>query len=318
MLEEILANYSEQIRYFFESIDLKQAQKVEKELLACGGNVIFIGVGKSGIIAEKLAKTMVATGSPSFAMNAMNALHGDIGSLKPADVVILLSKSGETEELLNLIPFIQKRGVVTIGWTSYAQSKLAKKVDMACILPMKQEICPFNLAPTTSSTVQLIFGHILAVSIMQKKGMTLSEYAENHPAGNIGKRINLKVADVMKSGQEVPKCLLGTSIREGLFELTSKQAGCVIIENKEGKIEGVFTDGDLRRALQSQGSQVLETPIEDLMTRAFISIEEKMSAFEAMSMMNRNKKVNALPVLKDKTVVGLIRMHDLVEQGILQ
>ncbi|PCI76622.1 KpsF/GutQ family sugar-phosphate isomerase [Candidatus Aerophobetes bacterium] len=317
MLEEIFSNYSNQLNYFFKNIDLEKVKEIEQELLSCCGNVVFAGVGKSGIIAEKVAKTLVATGTHAFSLNVLDALHGDIGRLKADDVVVLLSKSGQTRELLDLIPFLKKRGVKILGWTSHRGSLLEKQVDKVIILPMQEEICPFKLAPTTSSTIQLILGHIIAISMMKKKDLLLEEYAENHPAGNIGKKINLSVTDVMRVGEDVPRCLIGTSVKEGLFELTSKCAGCVIVEDLDGEMKGIFTDGDLRRALQSGGSDVLETPIEQLMTKTFVSTNEKMSAFEAMKVMNKNKKVNVLPVLKNKSIIGLIRMHDLVEEGIL-
>lgn len=318
MLEKIVSSYAKQVEHFFAHLDLSSAHKMEEILLQCAGKVVLVGVGKSGIIAEKLAKTLVATGTVALSMSAMDALHGDIGVLKQEDVVIFLSKSGGTEELLNLVPFVKARGATTLAWVCHKGSKLEKVVDETVVLPIEQEVCPFDLAPTCSSAVQLIFGHTLAVAIMQKKEVKLDQYAQNHPAGNIGKKIHLKVADVMKVGQEVPKCLIGTKVQEGLFELTSKRSGCVIVEDKEGKIEGVFTDGDLRRAIQSAGKQVLEAPIERFMTKSFISASKTMSAIEAMSMMNKGqKKVTVLPVLEGQSIVGLIRMHDLVEQGIV-
>ncbi len=319
MLQEILSGYSKQLSYFFDNLDQKKASEMEQSLMSCKGHIIFVGVGKSGIIAEKVAKTMVATTTRAFAMSAMDALHGDIGIVTEKDIVVFLSKSGSTKELLDLVPFVKQRGALSVAWVCYTGSKIEKQVDKTLVLPIKQEVCPFNLAPTTSSTVQLIFGHSLAVSMMEKKEVELAQYARNHPAGNIGKKINLKVSDVMKEGVDVPRCLIGTRVQEGLFELTSKRAGCVIVENKDGEIEGIFTDGDLRRALQASGSRVLETPIEALMTKRFVFANRAMSALQAMAAMNENgKKVNVLPVLEGKVAVGLIKMHDLVEQGILQ
>lgn len=317
MLREILSNYEEQLTYFFKHIDLEKAQKIEDALFDCKGQIVFAGVGKSGIIAEKISKTMVATGTPSFVLSVLNALHGDIGSLKKGDLVVLISKSGTTAELLELVPHLKKREVCLMAWTSAKNSPLQHLVDLSMELPMEQEVCPFKLAPTTSSSIQLIFGHTVSVSLMHRRRLPLSQYASNHPAGSIGAKIHLKVSDVMKVGDEVPRCLIGTSIKEGLFELTKKRCGCVVVEDQKGNVQGIFTDGDLRRALQSQGSSVLEQPIEKLMTKTFISAEETMSAFDAMAVMNGNKKVNVLPILKDKSIIGLIRMHDLVKQGVL-
>ncbi|GAB4187233.1 MAG: KpsF/GutQ family sugar-phosphate isomerase [Simkaniaceae bacterium] len=318
MLEELFHQQKDYINHFFSSVDLQKAEKILSIFLQCQGTILFTGVGKSGIIAEKLAMTLISTGTKSLYLPAMNALHGDIGILSEKDLFIFLSKSGESEELLQLLPAVRNRGAKTIAFVSKMPCRLAQLTDEFMHLPLKRELCPFDLAPTTSATLQLIFGDILAVALMKKKQFSLNEYALNHPAGSIGKKITLKVQDLMLKGEELPLCSLEDTLAQALVVLSNKRCGCVLAVDKEKKFQGIFTDGDLRRAIQSAPEGLLQKKMSSLITKSFISIEKQKMAIDAMKTMQKDPKkwVKELPVLENGKIIGLIRMHDIVQSGI--
>jgi arabinose-5-phosphate isomerase len=317
MLKELFQNYQKHLNVFFDRIDLKAAQQIYELFLSCEGMLIFSGVGKSGIIAEKLAMTMISTGTKALHLPPMNALHGDIGILSEKDVMVFISKSGESEELLNLVPFVKKRGTKTVAWVSNPHSKLLKACDLGICLPFEKELCPFGLAPTTSTAVQLIFGDVLSVALMQAKKFSLADYACNHPAGTLGKKITLKVKDLMLTGSDLPLCSKEDRLRKVLVELTNKKCGCILVVDKEKRVEGIFTDGDLRRALQKQTFKVLEKKMQDLMTPSFLSTSQEQLAWNALRLMERSsRRVMMLPVIEEERLVGLIHMHDILQAGI--
>lgn len=282
------------------------------------GLLVLTGVGKSGIIAEKISMTLVSTGTKALYLPASNFLHGDIGIISKEDTVIMLSKSGETEELINLVPHIQKRGAKIVAWVSSLQSRLALQADLSMFLPVEKELCPFDLAPTISTEVQLLFGDVLAVALMKIKGITLGSYGENHPSGMIGKKATIAVQDVMVPAAQLPICLPTKTVSEVLPDFTDRRMGCVIVTDNEGSFQGIFTDGDLRRALQTLGNAVLEKKVGDLMTRTAITTHAKETAWEALKMMQKDptRWIMMLPVLDNQQVVGLIRMHDIINVGI--
>ena len=318
MLKQLLKTQKEYLDNFFDSVDLSKAEKVLELMEACKGSLFFSGVGKSGIIAEKLAMTMISIGTKAFYLPPTNALHGDIGILGKEDLFIFLSKSGETKELLSLLPFVKQRGVQTLAWVSRSSSSLAKRCDYSMILPLKRELCPFNLAPTTSAVIQLVFGDVLAVALMKRKSFSLTEYAKNHPAGSIGSELTNRVSDVMIQGSDLPICYEKDRLKDVLVELTNKRCGCLIVVNKQSKIQGIFTDGDLRRALQNKPEQVMNTAMKSLMTTNFLSVRPENLVNEAKQLMQKvpGKWVMMLPVLQDQTVVGLVRMHDIVNRNL--
>jgi arabinose-5-phosphate isomerase len=304
MLEDLLKEEQEALNHFFKHLDLKAAEHLLDALRECQGMIILTGIGKSG---------------RAFFLSAANALHGDIGLVSKNDVFIMLSKSGESEELLQLVPFLRNKGVKLIAIVNNSNSRLAKACELTVVLPLEKELCPFDLAPTTSTVMQLIFGDVLAIGLMKAKNFSLMEYAANHPAGRIGRRLTLRVKDLMLTGKDIPLSSPESKLVDTLVELSDKRCGCVLVCNKEHTLLGIFTDGDLRRALQKFGSRALESPINELMTQSprFIYADEMAS--QALSMMesNQNHPITVLPVVDhDKKVVGLIKMHDIVQSGL--
>ena len=318
MLKDLFDEYQRNLNYFFDHVEVEKAEEIFKLFLDCQGTLIFTGVGKSGIIAEKLVMTMISTGTKALYLPPMNALHGDIGIVTDKDVLICISKSGESEELLSLIPFAQKKGAKTVAWVCSVQSKLGFACDVGISLPLSKELCPFDLAPTTSTSIQLIFGDVLSVALMKAKNFSLDDYALNHPAGAIGKKITLTVDDIMLQGETLPLCRPNEKLRDALVTLTDKKCGCLLITDTKGTFRGIFTDGDLRRAFQKNPAEMLEKTMEELMTPSCVATQKGKRALDALQLMQKDEKkwVNVLPVIESGTLVGLIRMHDLVQAGI--
>jgi arabinose-5-phosphate isomerase len=248
----------------------------------------------------------------------MNALHGDIGIVNKDDVFIMISKSGESDELLQLIPFLRNRGVKIISIVNRENSRLAKATDLSMTLPLSKELCPFDLLPTTSAATQMIFGDVLAVALMTHRGFSLEEYALNHPAGRIGRRLTLRVKDLMLTGKDIPLCQPQGKLVDSLVELSNKKCGCVLITDEEMNLQGIFTDGDLRRALQKHGSIALESTMGELMSKHPRHIAPEEMASQAILIMEANQKspVTVLPVVKEGKVVGVIKLHDILQSGL--
>jgi len=313
MLGEIFTSQRQFLNHFFDHVDVKQAEVVLREFLKCEGMIVFTGVGKSGIIADKLSKTMISTGTRAVYLPPTAAVHGDIGLLTEKDLVCMLSKSGKSQELLNLAKYVRKKNVPSMAWVSALNTPLAKMVDFSILLPFQREICPFDLAPTTSTAIQLIFGDVMAVALMKAKKFSLDQYALNHPGGTIGKLITQRVEDVMVKDEELPICSLTDSLKEVLVLLSKKRLGCVLIVDETKKLLGIFTDGDLRRALQEKGEFILSTPMETMMTRAPITIEPTLLTSTALDLMEGEKKIMMLPVLEEERVVGLLHLHHILD-----
>ena len=316
MLKTLFNDQRRFLNHFFDSLDHLQAEKILHQLLACKGVMVLSGVGKSGHIAEKISTTFLSTGTRSFFLTPANALHGDIGFVSAEDVFLCLSKSGQSQELIELIPHIQKKGAATIAVVSTPHSKLAKLCDFSIVLPIQREICPYNLAPTTSTAAQLIFGDCLAVALMQAKQFSVQDFAANHPGGSLGRKINFKIADLMLKGNELPLCAPNDALLQVLHELSIKRCGCLLVIDQQARLEGIFTDGDLRRAIQSKGPDSLQLPISQLMTASPKSISSDQLALEAVRMMEEDpaRLITVLPVLDQGRVVGLIRMHDILQK----
>lgn len=317
MIKKLFETEKKILDYFFEHIDVEAVEKLFDVLKDCKGLILTTGVGKSGLVAEKIASTLTSTGSRSFFLSPINALHGDIGSASKGDVFLLISKSGESEELLHMIPLLKQRGVKPIAIVNHGNSRLAKACEMAIVLPLERELCPHNLVPTTSTVTQMIFGSALAVGLMQLKNFSLDEYAMNHPAGKIGRRLTLKVADLMLKNGDVPFCAPKDKLVDVLVELSNKKCGCVIVADEDKTLLGIFTDGDLRRSLQVHGSKSLESTMQSLMTKTARFITSHEMASVALTMMEADRPIMVLPVVeKDHKVIGLIRMHDIVQSGL--
>ena len=316
MLREIFTRQRQFINYFFESLEMDRAELVLNEFLACQGMIVFTGVGKSGIIADKLAKTMMSTGTRAYHLPPLDAVHGDIGMLTDKDLVVLISKSGMSDEVINIAKLMKKRGIRTVAWVSTKSSPLASLCDLVMYLPIEREICPFDLAPTTSTAVQLIFGDVLAVALMQAKKFSIDQYALNHPAGGIGKMIAEKVEDIMSKGDELPLCKKEHLVREVLVELSEKRCGCLLIVDDEQRLQGIFTDGDLRRALNEHGEKALSLRMSDLLFEGCLVATPQMLVIEALKLMEGEKKILMLPVIEQGKVIGLVHMHHIFSKGI--
>ncbi|MCO5582291.1 hypothetical protein L7F22_036183 [Adiantum nelumboides] len=257
--------FSEQqkfLHFFFTHLDYVQVHAFTLLCFQARGSIFFSGVGKSGFIAQKISQTLVSTGTKAAFLNPTDALHGDIGIVGPHDVVVLISKSGATEELIRLVPCARAKGAYLVGVSCLKSSMLGQICDMHVHLPLERELCPFDLAPVTSTTIQMLFGDTVAIALMQAKNMTKEQYALNHPAGRIGKRLILKVQDVMKKGHEVPICKENDLLMEQLVELTSKGCGCLIVVDDVRCLLGTFTDGDLRRTLKAYGEKIFHLTID--------------------------------------------------------
>lgn len=317
MLKDLFSQKQQYINHFFDKVDIETAEKFLNVLRSCTGNMVFSGIGKSGLVAKKIAFTMTSTGSRALYISATDALHGDIGILSPKDHFILLSKSGESEELLNLIPHLRNKGVTLLGIVSNANSRLAKACDYSMVLPLAKELCPFNLAPTTSTSIQMIFGDILAIALMRHQHFSLDQYSMNHPAGSIGKKINLKVQDLMYTGTQLPLCNADDKLVDILAELSEKRCGCILIVNKNMHLQGIFTDGDLRRALIKYDGQILDKTMKEMMTVTSRTMAPERLAWEAMQEMEKSSAITMMPVIDSKhKLLGLIRLHDIVQAGL--
>jgi arabinose-5-phosphate isomerase len=304
------------LNFFFDHIDKKKAKQILEILSKCKNNIIFTGIGKSAIIANKIAMTMLSTGSKALFLPAIDALHGDIAIISEEDVFVVLSKSGETDEILNLIPFVKKRKTKVVGIISNEKSRLAKMCDYYINLPVEKELCPYNLAPTTSTCVQLIFGDILTVALMKKKNFSVTQYALNHPAGAIGKQITLTVEDLMITKDALPTCFEEDLIKDVIHILSSKKCGCLLIIDDKNKLKGIFTDGDLRRLIQNCNFDFFNRKVKDVMIKAPIQIKKQVLAIDAMRLMEKEKQIMMIPVIENQKLVGLIRMHDIIQSGL--
>jgi arabinose-5-phosphate isomerase len=318
MLEDLLKRQRQYIDYYFDHLDQEEMSKFIDACLHTEGLIVLTGVGKSGIIADKIAMTLVSTGTKAISLPPTNFLHGDMGILSEKDLLVLISRSGETEELFNLVSFARRRQTRLAAIVSNPQSRLSRICDICVHLPVEKELCPFDLAPTTSTVVQLLCGDLLAVALMQAKRFDLSQYVLNHPSGSIGHKIRmtLTVEEIMQ--KEVPFAKPDDALSTMLTEFTNKRLGAIAIVDPEQNLLGIFTDGDLRRALQTFGSDILHKSMHHLMTCMPLSISKEMLAWDALKFMQKDPKkfVMILPVVDGQKVVGMLRMHDIVQAGI--
>jgi len=285
-------------------------------LLACKGRVVVTGMGKSGHIAGKIAATLASTGTPAFFVHPGEASHGDLGMITRQDVVLALSNSGETGEILTILPIIKRLGVPLIALTGNPSSTLAKFATVHIDVAVEQEACPLGLAPTASTTAALVMGDALAVSLLETRGFTRDDFALSHPGGSLGKRLLLQVGDIMHRGGEVPVVADTVLVGEALLEMTGKKLGMTAVTDAQGRVAGIFTDGDLRRMLE-KNLDVHVTPIGSVMTRSCRAVDERMLAAEAMQIME-TQKINALLVVDENNkLLGALNMHDLLRAGIV-
>ncbi|UYM14509.1 KpsF/GutQ family sugar-phosphate isomerase [Endozoicomonas euniceicola] len=285
-------------------------------MLACSGRIIVVGMGKSGHIARKIAATLASTGTPSFFVHPGEASHGDMGMITSEDVVLALSNSGETNEVVTLLPLLKRMGTPLVSMTGNPDSSLALDADAHINTGVDKEACPLDLAPTSSTTTALVMGDALAIALLEARGFTAEDFAFSHPGGSLGKRLLLKVKDVMHSGRRIPEVAQGTKISEALLEMTHKGLGMTSIVDKKRKVVGIFTDGDLRRALD-KGVNLRQTDIDDVMTSHCKTISPDILAAEALKIMD-DRKINALICVDtDNQPVGAVNMHDLLKAGVV-
>ena len=288
-------------------------------ILACPGRTVITGMGKSGIIGRKMAATLASTGTPSFYLHPAEGIHGDLGMVTADDVVIALSNSGETGEVLHILPSLRRIGAKVIAMVGNPNSSLGKNADVVLDVGVSNEACPLGLAPTSSTTAALAFGDALAVALLSKRKFTADQFAVFHPGGSLGRKLLMTVADVMHSGDENPLVKGDMKVQDALFVITDKGLGAVSVVDNDNKMIGVLTDGDIRRGL-SQGFSFLTMPVTELMTKAPKTITQDKLAAEALHLMESNKPrpITVLPVIDaERHVIGLLHMTDLVRQGVV-
>jgi len=292
---------------FIHAIDL---------IMACKGHVIVIGMGKSGHIGNKISATLASTGTPAFSVHPGEASHGDLGMITNNDVTICVSNSGETEEVLNIIPIIKRMGIKTIAITGNAKSSMAKIADVHLSIAVGEEACPLGLAPTTSTTTTLVLGDALAVTLLKLRGFTEEDFARSHPAGSLGKRLLLHIEDLMRTGSDIPNVKMGTNIEQALFEITQKRLGMTAITDEDNCVKGIFTDGDLRRAFDAN-IDLKKTVIEKVATLNPVTIQSNKLAVSAAQLMEQYNVHGLLVVDEDNHLVGALNIHDLLKAGVV-
>ncbi len=287
-----------------------------KLMLDCRGRVIVIGMGKSGHIAGKIAATLASTGTPAFFVHPGEASHGDLGMITAADVVLALSNSGETAEIITILPIIKRLDVPLIAMTGNPGSTLASAATAALDVGVEKEACPLGLAPTASTTAALAMGDALAVALLESRGFTEADFARSHPGGALGRRLLLMIDDLMHTGDTVPQVGIDTRLSDALMEMTRKGLGMTAVVDGHGKLAGVFTDGDLRRAIDHK-IDIHNAPIRDVMTVNPKSVTPGKLAAEALLIM-QSASINALPVVNvDNELIGALNMHDLLRAGVV-
>ena len=282
----------------------------------CQGRIIVTGMGKSGHIGNKIASTLASTGSPAFFVHPGEASHGDLGMITRDDVVVAISNSGNTAEIVTLLPLIKRLNIPLISMTGDAQSLLAETADVNLDVSVEEEACPLNLAPTTSTTVTLVMGDALAIALLEARGFTAEDFAFSHPGGALGRKLLLRVCDIMHSGDEVPRVTESTLLKDALLEMTAKGFGLTTVVDAENTLIGVFTDGDLRRVVDNQ-TDINCATIGEVMTRGGNAIDANILAAQALNIME-SKKITAL-VVEDENhhPLGVLHMHDILRAGVI-
>jgi len=312
--KEVVRIEAEAIRELEGRIDERFSRAVEI-LLNCKGRAIVSGMGKSGIIAKKIASTLTSTGTPAFFLHPAEGVHGDLGAVLKEDVVILISKSGNTAELLSLFPIFRRQGVPIIAMTGNPDSTLAKQCDVHLDVSVKEEACPNDIVPTSSTTAALVMGDALALALFQEKGFSIEEFAQFHPGGDIGKRLFLKVDDVMRKGEDIAKIEENAALSRAILEITSKRLGATCVMNRKGSLVGIITDGDLRR-LMEQRRDIWDLKAKDVMTKNPKSVPVGILAAKALHVMEEYS-INVLIIVdKSGDPVGMVHIHDLLKAGV--
>lgn len=316
---DLLRLESEAIAQTANRLERATIERAIELLVSCKGKIVLIGVGKSGVIAQKIAATMTSTGTAAVFLHPSDALHGGIGIVTSKDVVITLSNSGETDEIIALLPYLKQRQTPIIAVIGNLRSTIAARADVVLDASVDQEACPLNLAPTTSTTVALAIGDALAMTLMQANGWTLEDFAQNHPAGRLGKRLTLRVADLMHGGDDNPFIGEEASWLEIITAIGRGGLGAVNVVDSARRLVGIITDGDVRRVLEKlKGGDLESLRCSNMMTRDPVVAGSELLAYDALRLMeDRPSQISVLPVIDgDRICVGLIRLHDIVRSGL--
>ena len=325
-MEDVMLEQARQVLRMEAEAVLEQVERIDEHfkaavemIMACPGRTVITGMGKSGIIGRKMAATLASTGTPSFYLHPAEGIHGDLGMVTEGDVVIALSNSGETGEVLHILPSLRRIGAKLIAMVGNPNSTLAKNSDIVLNVGVTREACPLGLAPTSSTTAALAYGDALALALLSKRKFTASQFAVFHPGGSLGRKLLLTVEDIMHSGTENPLVKADISVQDALFVITDKGLGAVSVVDDDNKMLGVLTDGDIRRGL-SKGVDFLKRPVTELTTASPKTITKEKLAAQALHIMesNRPKPITVLPVVDaENHVIGLLHMTDLVRQGVV-
>lgn len=325
-MEDVMLEQARQVLRMEAEAVLEQVERIDEHfkaavemIMTCPGRTVITGMGKSGIIGRKMAATLASTGTPSFYLHPAEGIHGDLGMVTEGDVVIALSNSGETGEVLHILPSLRRIGAKLIAMVGNPNSTLAKNSDIVLNVGVTREACPLGLAPTSSTTAALAYGDALALALLSKRKFTASQFAVFHPGGSLGRKLLLTVEDIMHSGTENPLVKADISVQDALFVITDKGLGAVSVVDDDNKMLGVLTDGDIRRGL-SKGVDFLKRPVTELMTVSPKTITKEKLAAQALHIMESNhpKPITVLPVVDaENHVIGLLHMTDLVRQGVV-
>jgi arabinose-5-phosphate isomerase len=315
--KQVLRKEAEAILDLVDRVDGQFARATDM-ILSCQGRVVITGMGKSGLICQKIAATMASTGTPALFLHPAEGIHGDLGMLMKGDIVIAVSNSGETEELTRILPVIKRLGLPLIAMAGNPRSTLARAGDVFLDISVKEEACPLGLAPTASTTATLAFGDALAVTLLMRRGFKEEDFALFHPGGTLGKRLLLRVEDLMHTGGDIPMVSLSTPVKDALFEITNKKLGITGIRAEDGRLAGVFTDGDLRRAL-GKGFEVLDRPISEVMTLNPKRILSSNLAAKALQKMEEHSITSLFVFGSEDSLepVGIVHLHDLLKAGVV-
>jgi arabinose-5-phosphate isomerase len=281
------------------------------------GRVVVTGMGKSGLVGKKIAATLASTGTPAFSLHPAEATHGDLGMVTSDDIIIAISNSGETEEIIELIPFLKRFNVHLISVTGNPESSLSKAADVTLDVSVKEEACPFGIVPTASTTATMAMGDALAVALLMRRGFKEQDFAFFHPGGKIGKKFFIKVKDIMYTGDKIPRVTIKTPMSKTVIEMSSKRLGHTIVFDDNNKVTGVITDGDLRRGIEKWSGKLFEMTAGEVMTKSPKTISEEELAAKALSIMEGNSITALVVTDKDGRVVGIIHLHDILRQGIV-
>ena len=320
--DELLSLAADVLAIESRAVDALRARLNNDFIVACElcldtpGRIVVSGMGKSGHVSNKIAATLASTGTPAFFMHPAEASHGDLGMITNQDLLLAISYSGETDEVITILPVVKRMGAKLLSMTGNPKSTLALAADVHLDISVEEEACPLNLAPTASTTATLAMGDALAVALLKCRGFTAEDFARSHPSGSLGKRLLLRVSDVMHCGDRVPAVRTDVSLRDGLMEMTEKGLGMTAIISKDGVLEGIFTDGDLRRTLDS-GADIHDTIMRDVMQSDCKTTSADVLAAEALHILEENKITSLLVTNDSNELVGALNIHDLFREGLM-